>query len=107
MQLNPVNKEKSTEKLMDGGGKVANDVVDESYPESNRRAREAFVAREDQRVLLHQAQLLEGLMVLVGDFGSLPSRDLQLLHRCVGPRSGVLGQFVRGGMELSFGGGKR
>jgi hypothetical protein len=93
MQLNPANKEKSTEKLVDGGGKAANEVVDESYPKSNRRAREAFVATEDQRVfLLHQAQLLEGFLVLVGDFRSLPSRDLHLLHRRVGPRSDVLGQ---------------
>ena len=86
MQLNSVNKEKSTEKFVDGGGKAANEVVDESYPKSNWRGWKAFVAREDQRVLLlHQAQLLEDPLVLVGDLGSLPSRDLHLLHWLLGP----------------------
>ena len=94
MQLNSVNKEKSTEEFVDGGGKAANEVVNESYPKSNWRAWKAFVAREDQRVLLfHQAQLLEDSLVLVGDLGSLPSRDLHLLHWCLGSWSGVSGQF--------------
>ena len=65
MQLNPVNKEKSTEKLVDGGGKTANEVVDKSYPVPNGRRWETFVARKDQRVLLHQPELLEGLLILV------------------------------------------
>ncbi len=79
MQLNSINKEKSTEKFVDGGGKAANEVVDESYPKSNWRARKAFVAREDQRVLLfHQAQLVEDSLVLVGDLGSLP---FQIFYR--------------------------
>jgi hypothetical protein len=93
MQLNPVNKEKSTEKLMDGGGKAANEVIDKSYPVPNGRTWEAFVAGEDQRALLDQAKLLEGLLVLVGDFRSLPSRDLRVLHRCVGPWRGMSQQF--------------
>ena len=94
MQLNPVNKEKSTEKLVDGGGKAANEVVDKSYPVPNGRTWEAFVAGEDQRaLLLVQAKLLEGLLVLIGNFRSLPSRDLRVLHRCVGAWRGVSQQF--------------
>ena len=101
MQLNPVNKEKSTEKFVDGGGKAANEVVDESYPKSNWRGWKAFVAREDQRVLLlHQAQLLEDPLVLVGDLGSFPSRDLHFLPDALDLAAVCLVSFVRGGMEL-------
>ena len=93
MQLNSVNKEKSTEKFVDGGGKAANEVVDKSYPVPNGRTWEAFVTGEDQRALLVQAKLLEGLLVLIGNFRSLPSRDLCVLHRCVGAWRSVSQQF--------------
>ena len=93
MQLNPIDKEKSTKKLVDRGRKTANEMIDKGYPISNAGRRETFLAREDQCFFLQQPQCLEGLQILFGDFGSLPSRNLRRLHRWIGSWCGVLGEF--------------
>jgi hypothetical protein len=75
---------------MDRGAAAANEMVNECYPVSDRRTREAFVARKDHRILvLQQAKLLEHPLILVGDLGSFPSRDLSFVHRGIGAWSRV------------------
>jgi hypothetical protein len=57
-------------------------MVNEFYPISNARCREAlFSGKEQPLVLLRQTKLLQQVHVLVGDLGSLPSRDLKSFHR--------------------------
>jgi hypothetical protein len=93
VQLNPVDEKVTTEKFVDRGGEAANEKVNECYLESDRRMREAFIARELQGLLLlQQAKFLQHLLVLGGDLGPLPARDLGLLHRGVSARSLVLQQ---------------
>ena len=68
MQLNPVDKKKATKKFMDRSGKAANKEIDECYPKSDRRMRNAFISGKLQGLLLfQQAQLLQRLLVLGGD----------------------------------------
>ncbi len=68
MQLDPVDKKKTTKKFMDRSGKAANKEVDESYPESDRRMRDAFLSGKLQGFLfLQQAKLLQRFLVLGGD----------------------------------------
>ncbi|KAK1628138.1 hypothetical protein QYE76_002453 [Lolium multiflorum] len=83
VQLNPIDKEKTAKKLVDGGREAANEVVDKLYPISDAGRREALIARKDQiSLLLHQPQRLEGLQILVGDFGSLPTGNLWAVIDC-------------------------
>jgi hypothetical protein len=90
MQLNPVDKQETTKELMDRSGKTVNEKVNECYPESDRGMWEAFIAGKLQGfLLLQQAKLLQHLLVLVGDLGPLPSRNLSLLHRGIGTRGFV------------------
>jgi hypothetical protein len=68
MQLDPVDKKKATKKFMDRSGKAVNKEIDECYPKSDRRMRNAFISGKLQGLLLFlQAQLLQRLLVLGGD----------------------------------------
>lgn len=90
MKLQPVDKEQTTEKIMDGGREAVDEMVNETNPILDRRRRVAFFAWEAQRVfLLHQPKLLHQVDVLIGDLGSFP---LQILRRHLGFRSVVPGE---------------
>jgi hypothetical protein len=52
VQLDPVDKQKSTKKLVDQNGEAANEKVDKGYPESDRRMRDAFISGHLQGLLL-------------------------------------------------------
>jgi hypothetical protein len=54
MQLDPIDQQQATKKLVDRNGKAAIEKVDESYPESNGRMRRAHISRHLQGLLLRQ-----------------------------------------------------
>jgi hypothetical protein len=79
MQLQPVNKEKTAEEIVNGGREAADKMVNKTDPILDRRRWIAFLAGEAQRVLLlHEPEFLHQVQVLVGDLGSLP---LQIFRR--------------------------
>ena len=73
MQLKPIDKKKTSKKLMDRGRKTADEVVNETDPILDWRRRIALLLGEAERVLLlGEPQLFQGVHILVGDLGSLP-----------------------------------
>ena len=87
MQLNPVNKKKAAEEIMNWGRKAADEVINETNPVLHWRVGVAFFAGKANGVFfLHQAKPLQHVDVLVGDFRSLP---LKILGGHLGFRSAV------------------
>ena len=75
---------------MDGGRQAADEVVDKCYPIADARCWEALLPREEQSFfLLGQPELFQHVDVLIGDLGSLPSRDLEAFRRHGGLWRGV------------------
>ena len=73
VQLNPVNKKKAAEEIVNWGRKAADEVINETNPVLHWRVGVAFFAGKADGVLfLHQAKPLQHVEVLVGDFRSLP-----------------------------------
>jgi hypothetical protein len=69
VQLNPIDKEEAAEEIMNRGGETADEVVDKTNPILDWRRGVAFFARKaNGAFLLHQAQPLHQVDVLVGDF---------------------------------------
>jgi hypothetical protein len=87
VKLNPVDEEQTAEELMERNREATEEKVNKCYPEVNGRARSALITREDDGVLGEEAELLQHSLVLGRGLQALPSRDLGLLHGCVGVRS--------------------
>jgi hypothetical protein len=73
MQLDPIDEHQAMKELVDRNNKATNEEVDESYPESNGRARRALISGHLQGLLLQQTHLLQQLLVLGGDLRPLPA----------------------------------
>jgi hypothetical protein len=90
VKLQPIDKEQTTEEIMDGSRETADEMVNETNPIFDRRSRVAFFPGEAHRVfLLHQPKLLHQVDVLIGDLGSFP---LQIFRRHLGFGSAVPGE---------------
>jgi hypothetical protein len=73
VQLNPVNKKKAAEEIVNWGRKAADEVINETNPVLHWRVGVAFFAgKADGVFFLHQAKPLQRVDILVGDFRSLP-----------------------------------
>jgi hypothetical protein len=90
VQLNPINKKKTAEEIVDWGREAADEMINKTNPILHWRLGVAFFARKaDGVLLLHEAKPLQHVGVLVGDFGSLP---LKILGGHLGFRSAVASQ---------------
>jgi hypothetical protein len=92
VKLNSIHEKEAAQELMNGNGKAANEKINKGYPETWRRMRGTLISWHPHSLLLEQAQFLEQLLVMRGDLGHFPSRDLVLLQALVGAGSDVLGQ---------------
>jgi hypothetical protein len=64
VQLNPVDKEEATKKFVNRNGEVANEEVNEDYPETGRRMGRTLVSRHPHGFIAEHAHLLQQLFVL-------------------------------------------
>lgn len=73
VQLNPINKKKAVEEIVNWGRKAADEVINKTNPILHWRVGVAFFAgKADGVLLLHQAKPLQRVEVLVRDFRCLP-----------------------------------
>jgi hypothetical protein len=92
IQLNLVNKEKSTKKFVDWNGQAAEKKVGENYPETLGRIWGSFIPWNLHRsIVRYQTQLLEVAVVFLVELGSFPSRNFFLLLSSGGTGGDVLG----------------
>ncbi|KAK1633152.1 hypothetical protein QYE76_007467 [Lolium multiflorum] len=97
MQLQPIDKEKTAEKIVDGGREAADEMVNKTNPLLDRRLRVAFFTGEEQCVfLLHQPELLHQVDVLVRDLDRSHSRSCVAI---MDSRVLCLVSLVRGGIN--------
>ena len=94
VQLNPINEKESTKEFVNWKGQAANKEISEDYPKTFGRIGNGFITWDLHRLIVcQQAHLLELAVVLRGEFGSLPSRDLVFLRSSGGTGGDVLGAF--------------
>src|SRR4051794_35946627 len=96
MQLNPVNKQETTKKLVDGSRKTADKKFGKHYPKSCGWCRSSFITGRCHLVAVaEETQFLQIPMLSIVELGSPPSRDFLLCRRCSsgvgGGATGVLG----------------
>jgi hypothetical protein len=90
VKLNPIDKEKTAEEIVDWGRKAADEMINKTNPIFHWRIGVAFfTGKADGVFLLHQTEPLQHIGILVGDFGSLP---LKILSSHLGFRSAVAGE---------------
>lgn len=81
VKLQSVNKKQPTQKIVNGGRKTADEVVNKTDPLLDWRRGIALLAGEEQRLLLlADPKLLQQVDVLGGDLGSFPLSAPQI--RC-------------------------
>ena len=87
VKLQSVNKKQPTQKVVNGGRKTADEVVNETDPVLDRRRWIALLTGEVQRIfLLADPKLLQQVDILGGDLGSLPlsAPQIRCRHLCFG-----------------------
>ena len=96
VKLQSIHKKQPTQKIVNGGRKAADEVVNETDPILDRTGWITLLAGEAQRVfLLADPKLLQQVDILGGDFGSLPLNAPQIRGRHLGLRSAVSGESAR------------
>src|SRR3954453_360338 len=77
MQLNPVNKQETTKKLVDGSRKTMDKKFGKHYPKSCGWRRSSFITGRCHLVAVEEeTQFLQILMLNIIELRSPPSRDL-------------------------------